>query len=120
GGVDGALVRLRQAGTVTIPVHPYRCQLPSDPFHAHRLVDDTIGGRVDAVTFTSAAAVHGLLAVAGRRWPAVVAAFNDRVLAACIGDVCAGAAREAGVVQPVRPDHPRLGALVQAVADHLL
>jgi uroporphyrinogen-III synthase len=50
---------------------------------------------------------------------AVRAAFNDGVIAACIGPVCARAARDAGIDSPLVPDRWRLGALVHALTRQL-
>ncbi len=41
------------------------------------------------------------------------ASFNGGVLAACVGPVCAEAAREEGIERPVWPEPPRLVAMVR-------
>ena len=118
---DDALVRLTDAGATVIEVPIYRWLTPDDPLPAERLVDAIVGRRVQAVTFTSAPAVHNLMEVAvGKQLGAdVVDAFGDGVVAACVGSVCAEAATTYGV-EALIPDRARLGPLVRAVAEHLV
>ncbi|HEV7887975.1 MAG TPA: uroporphyrinogen-III synthase [Acidimicrobiales bacterium] len=108
------------ADVIEVPI--YRWQRPDDDGPALRLVEAVCDGRLDAVTFTSAPAVHNLLAVARDhgRDAALVDAFNRRgVVAACIGPVCAEGARREGVDLPIAPAHGRLGLLVRALTDAL-
>jgi uroporphyrinogen-III synthase len=76
---------------------------------------------VDAVVFTSAPGVQAFLdaARACGRLPDLVDALRTDVVAATVGPVTAGPLRAAGI-DPLVPDRSRLGALVRAVADHLL
>jgi uroporphyrinogen-III synthase len=117
-----AVERLRRAGAAVAEVPIYRWRRPADDDAAVRLVDAVCEGRVDAVTFTSAPAVHNLLAIARdhERAPALLDAFNHAgVVAACIGPVCAEGARQEGVVNPLAPSHGRLGLLVRALTEAL-
>jgi uroporphyrinogen-III synthase len=109
------------AGATVVSVPVYRWRLPDDPAPARRLVHATCQGRVDAVTFTSAPAVHNLFAITENQDEAdqLRAAFNGPVVAACVGPVCAGGAREEGIEAPLAPDVGRLGLLVRALADEL-
>ena len=117
-----AAADLTAAGAEVVPVPVYRWRLPDDPAPAHRLVEAVVAGEVDAVTFTSAPAVTNLFTLAdlqdqGR---ALRAAFNSgRVVAGCVGSVCAGAATDEGVTAPLFPDVGRLGLLVRLVTDEL-
>jgi uroporphyrinogen-III synthase len=117
-----AVDALVACGAEVIEVPIYRWQRPDNVVPALRLVEAVCDGRVDAVTFTSAPAVHNLMAVARDHGhdAALVDAFNQRgVVAACIGPVCADGARREGVDQPVAPGHGRLGLLVRALTDAL-
>lgn len=107
------------ADVVDVPV--YRWVLPGDLAPIHRLVGLLAGGAVDAVTFTSTPAVRNLLevAVGMGRHDAVLRAFADRVLAICVGPVCAESAARVGIERRVTPRRARLGAMVQA-ATHAL
>ena len=108
------------AGTlVEVPV--YRWLLPDDTGPAERLVELAVAGRLDAVTFTSQPAVRHLfrIAEAAGRGDALRAAFADGLLAACVGPVCAEAAREEGITAPVWPEPNRLTMLVRQVTELL-
>lgn len=104
---------------VELPVYQWR--LPDDTAPAEALVEAAVGGRVDAVTFTSQPAVRFMLRIAAAtgRAEELRRALNDSVLAACIGPVCAEAAREEGIENPLWPEPPRLPAMVRQVTDHL-
>ena len=104
---------------VEVPV--YRWRLPDDLGPARRLVDAALEGRLDAVTFTSQPAVRQLVGIAAGdgKDDALVAALNDGVLAACVGPVCAEAAREVGIAEPLWPDPPRLPAMVRQITERL-
>jgi uroporphyrinogen-III synthase len=123
GARNGAAVdALVGRGAEVIEVPIYRWQRPDDDGPARRLVDAVCGGRVDAVTFTSAPAMHNLVALARDhgRDAALVDAFNTGgVVAACMGPVCAQAARRVGIEEPVAPEHGRLGLLVRVLTDAL-
>lgn len=104
------------AGTV-VDVPVYRWVLPTDPAPAHRLIEATVSGGVHAVTFTSQPAVHNLfrLAEAVDAGDALRATLNSEVVAACVGPVCAEAARAEGLERAVWPEPPRLPAMVRQV-----
>ena len=112
-----ALARLG-ADTVDIPV--YRWELPDDTRPAIRLVESIVAGEVDAVTFTSSPAVRHLVAIAegdGHR-DLLIGAMQTRVVAACVGPVCAETAIGVGIPATVVPRRARMGAMVQALATH--
>jgi uroporphyrinogen-III synthase len=116
--LTGALI---EAGAEVVSVPVYRWRLPDDDLAARRLVEAACSGRLDAVTFTSAPAVHNLFLIADRMEAAgaLRQAFNDGVVAGCVGPVCGGAARDAGIEAPLQPEVGRLGLLVRALSDHL-
>jgi len=105
---------------VEVPV--YRWLLPEDAGPAARLIEAMCAGEVDAVTFTSQPAVHHLFDIAGSlgRVDEVRAACNGAVLAVCVGPVCAEAARDEGISEPVWPHPPRLAAMIQLVTMELV
>jgi len=113
-------VALTDAGAEVVEVPVYRWRLPDDPAPAQRLVEATLEGRVDAITFTSAPAVHNLFAIAAETGTddALRRACNDGVVAACVGPVCAGGAREEGIEVPLVPAVGRLGLLVRVLSQH--
>ncbi|MEJ7761708.1 MAG: hydroxymethylbilane synthase [Thermomicrobiales bacterium] len=102
---------LRDAGNSVETVTVYRTE-PVDAL-PEEVIELLASGRVDVVTFTSPSAVRTfrtLLDGLGMT-PATIAA-------ACIGDVTAEAAREAGWPDPIVARAPTVGALVEAIAAH--
>lgn len=114
----GAIAAL--AGEV-VEVPVYRWLLPEDRGPAVTLVERAVAGGLDAVTFTSQPAVRHLFRIAeseghGKR---LRAAFAGGLLAACVGPVCAEAAREEGIASPVWPEPNRLPMMVRHVTELL-
>jgi uroporphyrinogen-III synthase len=111
---------LTGAGATVVTVPVYRWRLPDDPRAALRLIEEACAGRVDAITFTSAPAVHNLFAIAGNHGLAdgLRDACNGDVVVACVGPVCAGGALQEGIGAPLAPDVGRLGLLVRTISDH--
>jgi uroporphyrinogen-III synthase len=114
------LGRLEGAGAEAVPVPVYQWNVPPDG-PALDLVRRTIAGEVDAITFTSAPAVRNLVGVARRAGVGgdFIDALNGGVLVACVGPVCAEAARTEGIADPMFPEHWRLPSLVALVGDEL-
>ncbi|GIF06177.1 uroporphyrinogen-III synthase [Actinoplanes siamensis] len=109
---------LEAAGARVIEVPVYRWAPPADPAPLHRLVDLITNRLVDAVTFTSAAAVQALLRAAGSATEPPLDALRTDVLAACVGPVTAAPLRRLDV--PVStPSRARLSALVRTLIDEL-
>ena len=111
------ILRAMAGQLVEVPV--YQWALPDDAAPAQRLVDAAIAGHLDAVTFTAQPAVHNLFRIAGDRREELRAAFNGGVVASCVGPVCASAATEEGVEEPIWPDPPRLTAMVRQLTARL-
>jgi uroporphyrinogen-III synthase len=89
---------------------------PPDDRTPLRRLGDLIGARlVDAITFTSAPAVWGVLESGG---PAVLDRLRTAVLAACVGPEAGESLADHGV-PVVAPARPQLGALVQVLVDEL-
>ena len=111
---------LRETGAEVLTVPVYRWVLPEDVAPVRQLVATIVAGGVDAVTFTSAPAAASLLAVADElgEKAAVVAAFDDRVLAIAVGTVTAGPLDAAGIPSH-QPERARLGALAREVVARL-
>jgi uroporphyrinogen-III synthase len=114
------LDRLRAAGMTVTPVRVYEWTRPTEPDGATKLLAAVCDGQVDAVTFTSAAAVDNFFALADEqdRGAAVRDALNGSVIAMCVGPVCAQAAARHGVGGR-HPERPRLGAMVHELTSLL-
>jgi uroporphyrinogen-III synthase len=116
-----AVSRFEAAGAVVTAIDAYGESLPTDPSPAYDLIDAACGGRLAAVTFTTAPAVHNLFVLADRRGRAedLRDALNGLVVAACVGPVCAEGALDEGVVAPLVPARSRLVPLVQTLTERL-
>ncbi|MGI9121033.1 MAG: uroporphyrinogen-III synthase [Acidimicrobiales bacterium] len=108
------------AELIEVPV--YRWRFPEDLGPARRLITTAVCGGLQAVTFTSQPAVHHLVRIAEGIDQAdeLRRALSGPVLAACVGSVCAEAAREEGIVGMVWPEPPRLTAMVRLVTERLV
>ena len=115
------IAALEAEGATVVRVPVYRWRYPADTRPALILVDAAINGRVDAITFTSAPAVRNLFMIAADQQVDgdLRRAFNHGLTAACVGPVCAQAARDQGIDVPVEPTIGRLGLLVRALSDDL-
>ncbi len=118
----GFIAALEAAGASVVRVPVYRWRYPADTRPARSMVDAALNGRVDAITFTSAPAVRNLFEIAAEQQAAddLRRAFNNGLTAACVGPVCAQAAKDLGVDAPVEPKVGRLGLLVRALSDELV
>ena len=112
---------LAAADAVVQPVPVYRWHMPADTAPALRLIEAACAGRIDALTFTSAPALRNLVGIAAEAGleEALLGACNGSVLVACVGPVCADAARALGVARPVAPAVGRMGHLVRVVVEGL-
>lgn len=112
----------RGAEVVDVPV--YRWELPADLGPARTLVQAVAACSLDAVTFTSAAAVSNLFAVAEEAGGpdlagAVRAALDGRVVPVCVGPISAARLAAQGVRAGVHPARWRLGPMVRCLVDAL-
>lgn len=111
----------RRAGAEVVAVPVYRWDRPTDLGATISLIDAIAMRRVDAVTFTSAPAVHtffDIVADLDRRDVLDVVSAR-RVEVACVGPVCARAALARGVSDPVVPERARLGSMIRALTERL-
>lgn len=116
---------LSAAGAEVVEIPVYRWEIPAESGPALALIEAVAQRSVDALTFTSGPAARNMMEMARRIGLAdeVLAAVNGpeepTVLAACVGPVCAGVARDEGLANVVVPEHWRLGSLVRLVAEEL-
>jgi uroporphyrinogen-III synthase len=111
---------LEKAGAEVVPVPVYRWTEPADISPVERLLDATIAGQVDALTFTSAPAAASLLGIADRggRLPDLVKAMRGPTLAVCVGAISANPLAGMGITV-VQPERARLGSMVRTLAEAL-
>ena len=112
---------LRGAGAAVFEVVVPATRLPDDCDPALRLVQDLAHGRVEALTLTAPGEVRNLVALAASAGlqDELVTALNDDVTVVCLSRACRHAAVSAGVVEPVRPERARVGAMVDALVGRL-
>ena len=99
----------------------YEWELPEDIGPLAALVGDLIDRRVDAIAFTSQIQCRNLfrLAADAGKSGELVRVLNDHTIVAAIGPVCAAALRALGITPDVQPAHPKMGALIAALADYV-
>ncbi|TQF66134.1 uroporphyrinogen-III synthase [Rhodococcus spelaei] len=111
---------LRLAGAEVVPVPVYRWTPPEDQTGMDRMIEATVGGALDAVSFTSAPAVASMLMRAkeiGLVDP-LLHSLRTRVLAVCVGPVTAAPLEALGVPTTI-PSRARLGSLARHIAEEL-
>jgi uroporphyrinogen-III synthase len=113
-------LRARGASEV-VTVQLYEWRPPADPGPLEALVGDVIGGRVDAVAFTSQVQVRHLVAAAerGGRRDALVRALGETVVTASVGPTCTAALEAVGVSPHVTADPPKMRPMLTALAERL-
>lgn len=111
---------LELAGAEVVQIPVYRWLPPADLGPLDRLLDCTLAGGIDALTFTSAPAAAGLLARADERGvrAELIDALRGPVLALAVGPVTA-APLEAVDVRTVQPQRSRLGAMVRTLESEM-
>ncbi len=121
GGAEPLAAALLGAGFDVVAVPWCPAVLPEDATAALALVQAVAERRVDAVTFTTAAEVRNLVAIAASAGldEAVLAALSDDVVPACRGTLCAAAATAAGMSGLVQTEAARPGATLDALATRL-
>lgn len=118
--LPGFVESLRAAGGEVVGVPVYRWMPPEDIAPLDRLIDITVAGGLDALTFTSAPAAASLLRRAEERGlhTELTGALQSDVLAACVGPVTALPLQDRGI-GTVQPERFRLGPLVQLICREL-
>jgi len=116
--VPWAVERLRDAGADVVAVPVYTWTPAEDLRPARRLVDELVAGQLDAVTFTSSAAVRSFAALAGEMGAGDAArqALSSTAVAACIGPITGEMAASLGFERRCTPERGRLGLLVRRLA----
>jgi uroporphyrinogen-III synthase len=111
---------LRTAGADVIEVPVYRWVAPADGRPLRRLIEQTVRGAIDCLTFTSAPAAANFLRTGEELGMGTDLrdALMATVLSAAVGPVTAGPLVHAGL-PVVQPDRHRLGALVRTVVEQL-
>lgn len=114
------LDELRAAGADVVPIRVYRWNPVARNGEFDQLVASIAGGRVDAVSFTSAPAVAAVLMRATEMGIAdrLLTALRTTVHAMCVGPVTARPLVRLGIPTSA-PERMRLGALARHITDEL-
>ena len=122
GGPNRLLLKkLREWGAIVREVALYSWGLPDDTTPVLELVRKLNAGEVDAVAFTSQPQVPNLLAIARQSEleDSLRRCLNsEEVAVASVGPVCTRRLLENDLKVDVEPDHPHMGNLVLALAEH--
>ena len=122
GAMPGELEKVLSAsGAELIHGTPYRFHPPEDPEKVASLIRDLIEGEVDAIAFTSPAAVNNLFLAADETGRAedLTQALNEHVFTASIGPVTSAAIRDQGVDPALESENQRMGGLLLDLAGAL-
>lgn len=120
GNPDPAQVkRLEDAGARVIEGRPHRWEQPLEPALVEELIEKTVAGDIDAITFTAAPAVEALFDRARElgRYEELVAGLQ-KIVVGSVGPVTSVPLKEAGI-EPLEPERHRLGALTKLVTEAL-
>ena len=132
GGPNRPLVQhLKDKGAEVREVTLYTWGLPEDEAPVLNMLDDLADGAIDAVAFTSQPQVGNLLTIASKadkeaKLRASLGAGNSPdsgsgnggAVVASVGPVCSRRLREANIPVDVEPEHPHMGSMVLALAEH--
>lgn len=121
GGPNTFLLQsLRERGARVREVTLYTWGLPADRTPALGLIDALIQGKIDSLAFTSQPQIGNLLTIArdAAKEDSLRESLNGSLVVASVGPVCSRRLRDAGIKIDVEPEHPHMGNLVLAVAEH--
>ncbi len=98
----------------------YVWELPEDTAPVVDAIRRIIARDADAVMFTTQSQVRNLMRIADDNSMArdLQDAMAEDIVVASVGPVCSRALREHGIAPHVEPEHPKMGPLVIALADH--
>lgn len=113
---DVMVAPLRAAGADVLEAHPYTLDVPPDGRGAVELARAALEGRLDAITFTSAHAVNGFVALAERAGIDAADLAATATLFVAVGPVTREAMLSEGLPVHVEPEAPRMGAMFQQLA----
>ena len=123
GERNAALIdALRQNGALVDDLCLYEWMLPDDTDGLKALVGELLSGGVDAIAFTSQVQIRHLYRVAadiGVPQQALSDALNGQTIVAVVGPTCAAALAAVGVTPNSEPAYPKMGHMVNALADYV-
>ncbi len=117
---DYVRAELAGMGAKVMEVSLYEWALPEDTTPVEQAILAMIEGRADAVAFTTQSQVRHLFQIADdmNLKDTLKDALRENVVVAPVGPVCVRALAQEGVTPHVVPQHPKMGPLVLALAEH--
>ena len=110
---------LEARGARVVNVKVYNWDLPDDTAPLEENIRAIVAGRIDVVLFTSSHQVANLLRMAQQIGLLdQLRGALDRIAIASIGPTTSEGLREHGLTPDIEPEHPKMGQLVAAAADH--
>ena len=111
---------LESRGSRVTAISLYRYTEASDVDAVNRLIDSILNGEVDAITFTSGPQVRFLFEAATRRQKnnELLQQFRTGVVVVSVGEVTGRVLENLGVRAQVMPDEPKMGPMVEALANY--
>ncbi|HEY2932701.1 MAG TPA: uroporphyrinogen-III synthase [Acidobacteriota bacterium] len=111
---------LRGSGSLVEEICLYEWLLPEDLTSLRNLVDEVVGGRVDAIAFTNQIQIRHLFQIAADlgQERQLAGAMREKVVVASVGPTCTATLKEFGIIPAVIPSHPKMGPLVYALSEH--
>ena len=100
----------------------YEWQLPEDTAPIASLIDELMDGRVDVIAFTSQVQIRHLYKVAAANDVSdreLTDALNTRTIVCAVGPTCAAALANVGVATDTQPEYPKMGHMVNALAEYV-
>ncbi len=115
---DELMLALKDRGAHALPVPVYRWALPDDIKPLQKAITQIINGQIDIVLFTTSVQIDHLLQVA--RSMGVendLRAAMKHVVIASVGPDCTETIKSRGFAVDIEPESPKMGPLVQEVAE---
>jgi uroporphyrinogen decarboxylase len=112
---------LEQRGARVLRVPVYRWALPDDTGPLRKAAAEIVKGSIDAVLFTSAQQVVHLIEIARGDGiePRLLESLRGEVVVGSIGPTTTETLRQFSIEPAFVPEHPKMGHLVLALADHV-
>ena len=100
----------------------YEWQLPDDTAPMASLIDELLDGTMDVIAFTSQVQIRHLYQVAAANdvpQSDLSDALNERTIVCAVGPTCAAALADVGVATDTQPEYPKMGHMVNALAQYV-
>lgn len=120
GAPHPALVNaLETRGAKVLSVPVYRWAMPDDLEPVRAAIRALLAGKVDVTLWTSAAQIHNVFEIAdSMNCTSQVHESLQKIVIGSIGPTTSAALREHDLEPTLEPEHPKMGHLIKACAEH--